>query len=340
LVSWAAGEIATIIGLKNAATAASTAASVVSTGASAAGAAGNAASTASTLTNIATAGSTFASGLSAGASALIGEAGISGALSAGATAIGAGNIAGGIGTLLGAAGPIALGAAAVYSIVKSLEGGETRAGGRYAYDPSTGARFVEGPSGGQIAGSETISAISATVSAINTELQGLGLGLSVTKFAAGLESSNNGKGGAFASGQLSNGIKFGDYLPSLDPRDWRYNESLSPQDAYSKFIDRLGLAATAAINDAVNGVSAFQAGGLHEGGFRIVGENGPELEATGPARYFTAGQLMGNDLAVEVRNLREENRAQSTALVSLQARMTRLLERWNGDGLPPERVET
>lgn len=37
-------------------------------------------------------------------------------------------------------------------------------------------------------------------------------------------------------------------------------------------------------------IPAFASGGSHGGGWRIVGENGPELEATGPARYFTAQQ--------------------------------------------------
>lgn len=34
----------------------------------------------------------------------------------------------------------------------------------------------------------------------------------------------------------------------------------------------------------------FAKGGMHGGGFRIVGEEGPELEATGPARYWNADQ--------------------------------------------------
>lgn len=34
----------------------------------------------------------------------------------------------------------------------------------------------------------------------------------------------------------------------------------------------------------------FAGGGDHGGGWRIVGENGPELEATGPSRIFNAGQ--------------------------------------------------
>ena len=37
-------------------------------------------------------------------------------------------------------------------------------------------------------------------------------------------------------------------------------------------------------------VPAFAAGGLHKGGMRLVGEHGPELEVTGPARYFSASQ--------------------------------------------------
>ena len=34
----------------------------------------------------------------------------------------------------------------------------------------------------------------------------------------------------------------------------------------------------------------YAAGGTHQGGLRIVGERGPELEATGPARIWTADQ--------------------------------------------------
>lgn len=37
-------------------------------------------------------------------------------------------------------------------------------------------------------------------------------------------------------------------------------------------------------------IPGFATGGQHGGGWRIVGERGPELEATGPARYFTAAQ--------------------------------------------------
>jgi len=87
----------------------------------------------------------------------------------------------------------------------------------------------------------------------------------------------------------------------------------------------------------------FADGGLFGGGMRLVGEEGPELEVTGPARYFsaptTASMLGGSsDVALELRSLREENSAQSRAMVTLQNRMTKLLERWDGDGLPETRV--
>jgi hypothetical protein len=54
--------------------------------------------------------------------------------------------------------------------------------------------------------------------------------------------------------------------------------------------------------------SGFAHGGMHKGGFRIVGEQGPELEATGPARIYSAsktaemlgGAAQGGDVIVNV----------------------------------------
>lgn len=66
----------------------------------------------------------FGAGLGAGFGALFGESGLMGGLSAGATAIGAGNIGGGIGTLLGAGAPILAGVgllANAFGLFRSLE---------------------------------------------------------------------------------------------------------------------------------------------------------------------------------------------------------------------------
>ena len=39
-----------------------------------------------------------------------------------------------------------------------------------------------------------------------------------------------------------------------------------------------------------NGLARFADGGIHTGGLRLVGENGPELEVTGPSRIYNASQ--------------------------------------------------
>lgn len=58
-----------------------------------------------------------------------------------------------------------------------------------------------------------------------------------------------------------------------------------PQGALSGLIGGLGQLAASALD-----IPGFATGGYHRGGLRIVGENGPELEATGPSRIFSAGE--------------------------------------------------
>ena len=74
-------------------------------------------------------------------------------------------------------------------------------------------------------------------------------------------------------------------------------------------------------------IPAFAAGGDFAGGLRLVGENGPEIEATGPSRIFSTGQMRnllsgdGGSLISELRALRTENRA---LLSALEARLLKL----------------
>jgi hypothetical protein len=88
-------------------------------------------------------------------------------------------------------------------------------------------------------------------------------------------------------------------------------------------------------------------GGYTPPGLTLVGEEGPELvNFRNPGMVYTAAQtsnlLRGDnsELINEVRQLREENQAQAHAMVQLQARVTRLLERWDGDGMPETRSVT
>lgn len=82
-------------------------------------------------------------------------------------------------------------------------------------------------------------------------------------------------------------------------------------------------------------------GGFHSGGLRIVGENGPELEATGPSRIYNSNQLSnafgGNATAAEVKAMRDELRLAMYQIAKNTGKSYDLLDRWNGDGLPPER---
>ena len=89
-------------------------------------------------------------------------------------------------------------------------------------------------------------------------------------------------------------------------------------------------------------IPAFADGGWHAGGLRIVGERGPELEAVGPARYWSAAQTAGmaagssqdqRELIAEIRQLRDDLRAGHGAIATSSARAAALLDRFERDGL-------
>lgn len=106
------------------------------------------------------------------------------------------------------------------------------------------------------------------------------------------------------------------------------------------------LAAAIQLDAKVNGeIPGFAAGGFHSGGLRLVGENGPEIEATGPSRIFNAGQtadmLGGGSQADEVAAMRAEMTGALRAIAKhtqQTARRVEYLERWDFDGLPEQRA--
>lgn len=68
------------------------------------------------------------------------------------------------------------------------------------------------------------------------------------------------------------------------------------------------------IGSALASFFGFAHGGQHPGGFRVVGENGPELEATGPSRVFNAAQTKdilssggGGDMSVSVNVINQSS---------------------------------
>lgn len=95
------------------------------------------------------------------------------------------------------------------------------------------------------------------------------------------------------------------------------------------------------------GIPGFASGGLFGGGLRIVGENGPELEVTGPSRIYNASQTAsmlgggGNaETVAELRQLRADIRTDLRSIAKhtmKTAKYTEYLEHFDADGLPPER---
>lgn len=97
-------------------------------------------------------------------------------------------------------------------------------------------------------------------------------------------------------------------------------------------------------------IKAFAGGGMHAGGLRLVGENGPELEVTGPSRIYSATQtraMLGggssDDLAREIKALRKEVeslRAASEATARHTQRIAKTQDRVtrNGEAMMTEAV--
>lgn len=94
---------------------------------------------------------------------------------------------------------------------------------------------------------------------------------------------------------------------------------------------------------SLGGVPAFASGGMHSGGLRLVGENGPELEVTGPSRIYSASQtasILQSASAADTSDLLEvlikkvdllEAAARSTAVSN--NKMAKILDRVTPDGV-------
>lgn len=94
----------------------------------------------------------------------------------------------------------------------------------------------------------------------------------------------------------------------------------------------------------LSGLPAFAGGGDFAGGWRIVGERGPELEATGAARIFNAqdtarifspqggNEAVLRELVAELKALRDDQRKQSAAQLAYAGRTAQILQAVSQDG--------
>jgi hypothetical protein len=93
---------------------------------------------------------------------------------------------------------------------------------------------------------------------------------------------------------------------------------------------------------SVSEVPGFATGGVHTGGWRVVGEDGPELEYTPPSRIYSNSDSSDvfdvSELVAEVRQLRDDMRSANYAIARNTQKTSKILEKFDYDGLPEQRI--
>lgn len=145
-----------------------------------------------------------------------------------------------------------------------------------------------------------------------------------------------------------------DLLPSISQALLKAAEATAGSSLDVAVIQARTLASLQATLDAISDptkrlgtLPGFASGGYFSGGYRIVGESGPEIEATGPSRIFDASQtarILGGGsgnaellaevraLRLEVASLNEKQGNQALGQVMAINRVATVLERVNEDG--------
>lgn len=89
-------------------------------------------------------------------------------------------------------------------------------------------------------------------------------------------------------------------------------------------------------------ITGYASGGDFSGGWRIVGENGPEIERTGPSRIYSNKESIFDisELITEMRALRTDVNAIGYAIAKATGKTAKTIDRWEVDGIPTERTLT
>ena len=98
-------------------------------------------------------------------------------------------------------------------------------------------------------------------------------------------------------------------------------------------------------DDLANGVyrrlPGFANGGIHSGGWRVVGERGPELEYTGPSSVVSntvsSRMLDMSSMEQEIKGLRSDMRQMQASVVRNTGKMADIVTRWEKTGMPEQR---
>lgn len=133
---------------------------------------------------------------------------------------------------------------------------------------------------------------------------------------------------------------------SIDDLNWQLQAAQAREIMNGVILPGLNQHLSTALGGrvALPQIPQFADGGAHAGGWRVVGESGPELEFTGPSRIYSNTQSKGLfDIAPIIQELRALN--QRMAMLEGYSRQTtkntgtasRVLDRWEGGGMPAQR---
>lgn len=229
-----------------------------------------------------------------------------------------------IGQLEQGVSPTSLGALIAQGAVGNLaETPESRARAQ-EYLNSLNGSSSSGSNYGSVGTGSSIPSVSGSGSSLIDSIYQSVLGRSADSEGARFWSSQLASG-AVSSSDLATQIALGAASNSA--------ESATTQQSANDYLHSLG-------------VPGYARGGDFGGGLRLVGENGPELEVTGPSRIYNAQQTAallgcGAATAEEVRGLRTELASLKDYFYRIAKntqRSSSFLERWDYDGLPEARA--
>ena len=201
----------------------------------------------------------------------------------------------------------------------------------------------------------SVKGVSEAIGTLRGAIEALAAAQAAAKAAAAAQVGATGGGGSFAD-TFGTGTKYDGYdLAALSgANDLLKAAGLAGVDTSGKTGAQIQQDISNATQMAVQLDSStrarqFAMGGYHTGGLRMVGERGPELEATGPSRIFSHNQTAGmfkdpdlkeavNDLRREVSGLRSEQRQMQATNAKYVKRNYDINRKWDVDGLPATRT--
>jgi hypothetical protein len=164
---------------------------------------------------------------------------------------------------------------------------------------------------------------------------------SVRQAIGALSSAINSMGSAGGAGG-SSGRGGVDLLQQLRDYGDQFGGHISWGDGYGLLTKDLENLTPDQLERVAEGIPGFANGGFHTGGWRIVGEEGPELEYTPPSRIYSnpdsSDMFDMSELVAEVKQLREDMRSANYAIAKNTQKTAKTLEKFDYDGLPEQRV--